>query len=91
MGIASDFVLIVIAGLCGGILARLLRRSCAKHFGSQTRRFRHQSPGKAEKVDQSNSSTQLSAAPKDTPALVKGDPHHLTLRPQAAVFSRRYS
>ena len=25
MGIASDFVLIVVAGLCGGILARLLR------------------------------------------------------------------
>jgi hypothetical protein len=43
--------------------------------------FRHQSPGKAEKVDPSDSSISLSAAPKDTPALVKGDPHHPTLRP----------
>jgi hypothetical protein len=46
---------------------------------------------KAENVDQSDSSIPFAAIPEDTPILVKFPPHYLTVQPQAAIFSSRYS
>jgi hypothetical protein len=71
----------------------IYRLSCAKNFGSQIGQC---SPPlvikKAENVDQSDSSIPFAAAREDTPAIVKDAPHlYLTLHPQAAIFSSRYS